>query len=183
MGSCLIQSLTRDCGYQVEGVDEIHLLDYENFGGFTFEGDGLSTTGVITEMRRDWKLIDVSAPDATAKYSSTRQNGLYTHTLETFVPELSGEMQARLDLAARRRFLPIFRGKNGRYFIFGWEAGATLTYTNQTDGGLGSLVTLEASSIHPLFEMTAQALHYWILDTGRWDMVKLWWNDEPWKWK
>lgn len=179
----MIQSLTRECGYQTEGVDEIRLLDFDNFKGFTFEGDGLCTTGVITEMRRDGKWINVEAPEATAKYSSDRQNGVYTHSIETFIPELSGEMQARLDLAVRRRFLPIFRGKNGRYFIFGWEAGATLSFANQTDGGIGALVTIAAQSGHPLFEITAQALHYWILDTGRWDMVKLWWNDETWRWK
>lgn len=172
----------RDPGYQSEGLDEIRLLDFDDFGGFTFTGDGPSTTGFITGMRRDGKLIDVNAPE-TAKYSSSSQKGVYTHTVETFIPDLTGDMLAALDLATRRRYLVIFRAKNMRYFTFGREAGATLTYVNQTEGGLGSLVTLTAQSVHPLFEIDKEALKLWILATGQWDNTGYWYNDSFWKWK
>lgn len=172
----------RNCGYQSEGLDDIRLLDFDHFEGFTFADDGPSTTGLITGMRRDGKLIDVSAPE-TAKYSSSMQKGVYTHTVETFVPDLTGDMLASLHLATRRRYLVFFRAKNMRYFVFGWEAGATFAYTNQTSGGLGSLVTIAAQSIHPLFEIDREALKLWILATGHWDNTGYWYNDSFWKWK
>lgn len=182
MGKCLIQSLTRVCGYQTKGIDEIRLLDLDDFERISFAGDGPSTEGLITGMKREGKFIDVCASEAS-QYSSSMQKGVYTHTVETFIPDLTGEMQAALNLAARRRFLTIFRAGNGRNFLFGWEAGATLNYTNQTDGGLGSLVTISAQSIHPLFEIDREALRMWILATGQWDNTGYWYNNSFWKWK
>lgn len=174
--------MLRPCGYQPEGIDAIQLLDFEDFEGFTFENDGSYDSCYVTEMRRRGRLAELDTPDG-AKYTSTLQNGLYTHTVETFISDLNAAQAASLHLATKRRYVPIFRAKTGKYFAFAEDTGATVRYANQTAEGLGSLVTITAQSVYPLFELDPQAVHFWVLDTGRWDMSKRWWDFELWNWK
>lgn len=133
-------------------------LDSDDFNGLRFEGDNLYKNCLVTAILRSGEFIEIDTPDS-AKYSSTLQNGVYTHTLETFIGELSAEMTATLHLATKRRCLMLFKSKAGRYFCFGYEAGATFSYTNQTTDGTGSLVTISASSIYPLFEVSEEAFN------------------------
>jgi hypothetical protein len=149
------------CGYNPEGISDIRLLDFEDFKGFKFRGDKPCDTCDVTAVNHTGGFIVMESPD-TAKYSSTLQNGVYTHVLESFIGELSAGMSATLHLATKRRYIVMFRSKTERYFAFAYEAGATVTYVNRTDGGTGSLVTVTASSIHPLFEMSRSAF----METG-----------------
>lgn len=133
------------------------LLDFDDFGGFRFEDDGLYDTCLVSNILRSGGLSDIDAPDMVAKYNSNYQNGVYTHKIETFIGDLSADLMSTLHLASKRRSLVFFRANNGRYFGFGYEAGAKLSYTNQTNDGIGSLVTITASSIYPLFEVLGSA--------------------------
>lgn len=135
----------------MEGIDDIQLLDFDDFNGFQFNGDDLYANCFVNAVLRSGDFVKVDTPE-TAKYSSSLQNGVYTHTLETFIGDLSAELEATLHLATKRRYIVLFRAKNGRYFLFGYEAGAVVTYANQTAEGVGSLVSITASSIYPLFE-------------------------------
>lgn len=145
------------CGYRVEGINAIRLLDFDDFDGFKFEGDDLYSNCLVTAVLRSGDIVEVDTPD-TAKYSSSLQNGTYTHTIETFIGDLSAELEAALHLATKRRYVVFFRAKNGHYYAFAYEAGATVSYANQTAEGVGSLVTITAASIYPLFEMVESAL-------------------------
>lgn len=153
MGNCRINSLVPNCGYNIDGIEAIRLLDFDDFGGFKFDGDGLYDSCYVSEVlqRGDSSYVDIAAPDS-AKYTSTLNNGTYTHTVETFIGDLSASLSSSLHLATKKRYIVLFRTKAGRYFVFGYEAGATVTYVNQTADGLGSLVTISANSIYPLFE-------------------------------
>ena len=174
MGKCRIQNIVPPCGYRLDGIDLIRLLDFNEFGGFKFDGDGLYDTCLVTAMPWANSFIEVDSPD-TAKYTSSLQNGIYTHTLETFIGDLSADLEAKLHLATNRRYVALFRTKAGRLFAFAYEAGATITYTNQTTGGIGSLVTITATSIYPLFEAIES-----VLDTLRVKPSRLFFeNDEP----
>lgn len=144
------------CGYRVEGIDAIRLLDFDDFNGFKFEGDDLYSNCLVTAILRSGDFVEVDTPD-TAKYTSSLQNGMYTHVLETFIGDLSADLEATLHLATKRRYIVLFRAKNGRYFAFAYEAGANVSYANQTAEGIGSLVTVTASSIYPLFEVSEAA--------------------------
>ena len=155
--NCRIKSIKPPCSYRLEGIDQIKALDLDDFNGFMFDGDDLYNNCMVVSVYRSGDIIEVDAPDLVAKYSSTLQNGLYTHTLETFIGDLSADLSATLHLATKRRYIVFFRAKNGRYFCFGYEAGATVNYTNQTAEGIGSLTTFSASSIYPLFEVSAEA--------------------------
>lgn len=156
MGNCRIHHIKPPCGYRVEGIDLIRLLDFDDFDGFKFNGDDLYNNCLVTAILRSGDFVEVDTPD-TAKYTSSLQNGIYTHTLETFIGDLSADLEATLHLATKRRYIALFRAKNGRYFAFGYEAGATVSYTNQTTDGIGSLITVTASSIYPLFEVSESA--------------------------
>lgn len=158
MAKCRIQNIKPPCGYTVEGIDEILLLDFEDFKGYQFDGDGLYRLCLVTAVLRVGDFKELEAPDVAAKYASTLSNGIYAHTLETFIHDLSASTLSNLHLAAKRRHVPVFKGKNGKYYTFGYEAGASLGYTNQTAEVMGSLVTITCASIYPLFEMTAEAL-------------------------
>lgn len=151
--NCRIKHIKPPCGYNIDGIEAIRLLDFEDFGGFKFESDSLYDSCYITEVlqRGNSAYIDVSAPDS-AKYSSTLNNGIYTHSVETFIGDLSASLSSSLHLATKRRYIVLFKTRSGRYFVFGYEAGATITYTNQTTEGLGSLITISANSIYPIFE-------------------------------
>ena len=153
MGNCRINSLVPNCGYNIGGIEAIRLLDFDDFGGFKFDGDGLYDNCYVSEVlqRGDSAYVDIAAPDS-AKYSSTFNNGTYSHTVETFIGDLSASLASSLHMATKRRYIVLFKTKSGRYFVYGYEAGATVNYTNQTAEGLGSLVTISATSIYPLFE-------------------------------
>lgn len=152
MAKSRIQNLKPPCGYSSEGVTAAWLLDFEDFRAFRFRGDDLYNNCFVEAIFRDGGFTELPAPN-TAKYSSAINNKIYAHTLETFIPELSDEILANLHLATRRRFVVVMKLNTGRFFTFGYEAGASLTYAGQTAENIGALVTLTAASIYPLFEV------------------------------
>jgi len=152
-----IQHLKPPCGYNLAGLEKILLLDFEDFAGFKFAGDDLYNNCLVEAILRKAEFVEVQTPDG-AKYTSTLSGKIYAHVLETFVSELSAELSANLHLGARRRQVPVFQLKSGKYFTFGYEAGAVLTYANQTAESSGAVVSLTAASIYPLFEVTPEAL-------------------------
>lgn len=156
MGNCRIQNIKPPCGYQVEGIELIQLLDFDDFNGFKFDGDGLYSNCLVTFILRSGDFVELDTPDS-ANYTSTLQNGIYNHKLETFIGDLSANLEATLHLSTKRRYIVLFRAKNGRFFSFAYESGANVNYTNQTADGIGSLVTVTSSSIYPLFEVSKDA--------------------------
>lgn len=156
MAKCRISNLTPPCGYNVQGVVAAAVLDFEDFGGFQFVGDGLEDTAQVDKIFGG-DPIALPVSNGT-KYTSARSNKIYTHTLETFIPKLSAQLNASLDLATRRKFVVMFTTGDGGRFVFGYENGASLTYTSQTADASGSMVSLSAASIYPLFELSDNAL-------------------------
>lgn len=152
-----ITNMKPPCGYNLEGIDEIRVLDFEDFEGYKFEGDDLYGNCKVIAILRGGEFAEVSAPDS-AKYGSTISGNIYSHVLETFIPSLTAAILANLHLATKRRFVVVFRSKMGAYYTFGYEAGAAFTYTTQTPESLGATVTLTAASVYPLFEAGAEAL-------------------------
>lgn len=155
MAKCRITNLTPPCGYNVQGVVAASVVDFDDFGAFEFDDDGLEDTALVTNI---YGLTPIGLPVSLAtRYTSSKAGKVYTHTLETFIPALSAQLIASLNLATRRRFVVIFTAGNGSRFVFGYENGATLTYTAQTAEALGAMVTLTALSAHPLFELSPTA--------------------------
>lgn len=155
MAKCRIKSIKPPCDYQVEGISKIWLLDWEDFRGYRFEGNDLYSSCLVTDILRVAEYTELAAPDMVARYSSS---GNYIHNLETFVSGLDAFTIANLHLGTKRRQVVIFLSNSGKYFTFGYEAGAVLAYQNQTAEGFGSMVNLNAPSTYPLFEVTPDAM-------------------------
>jgi hypothetical protein len=147
--SCRIGHIKPPCAYAVEGVERIWLLDFDDFAGYRFYEDGLYGVGYVEEILQLGPFREIDAPELVAKYSST---GAYVHRVETFVGALKGSTLSELNLARKRPQVVLFKTLSQQYFTFGYEAGASIAHTNQTNDGFGSSVTITANSIYPLFE-------------------------------
>lgn len=150
-----VKTIKPPCGYSVDGIANIWLLDYDDFSGFRFDGDETYANCLVTDILRTGDFTELDAPDMVAKYNGA---GNYVHTLETFINTMNATTISNLHLGTKRRQVVIFRANNGIYYTFGYDAGAALTYVNQTGDGLGHLVTLTSPSRYPLFEVTPDAL-------------------------
>lgn len=167
MGSCRIQNIKPPCGYNVEGIARIWLLDFDDFGSFRFEGNGLYDNCYVTSILRQADFTEIDAPDTVAEYTSS---GTYVHTIKTFIGTLSASTLANLHLATKRRQIVLFKANSGQFYTFGYDAGATVAYTNQTAEGFGSTVTITANSIYPLFEASETVLTENIQPGGAWSV-------------
>lgn len=158
MAKCRIQNLSPSCAYNASGVDVVMFLDFEDFVGFTFRGLASYETLYVESVNREGNFITINLPDFPAQYTGTHQRGVYGHSLEAFVPELSAEILQSLHLATKRPQVVIFRTRAGRYFAFGHEAGAKVTYSAQTSENTGALLSVTSGSQFPLFEVAPTAM-------------------------
>lgn len=152
MAKCRITNIKPPCDYAVEGIAQIWLLDWDDFDGLRFEGGLNYDICRVKDVLRRNAFVEIDAPYMVAKYSST---GTYTHVVETFISGLKGDNIANLHLATKKRFVVLFKTNAGTYHLFGYDSGATVSYASQTAEGIGSLLTITAGSIYPLFETTA----------------------------
>lgn len=155
---CRIGSKLKPCEYTPQGISAIKLLDTNDFVSLEFKEDGLYSNNLITKIRRKGGFVEIESP-ITAKYTLTRQNGRYTHTLETFLEDLSYTNLADQDLASKaRKYVVLFRTNVGKWFLFGYDPGASFSFSSQTEESTGSLIKLAESSEFPLFGVDANAL-------------------------
>lgn len=150
--STRISNIKPACGYSVEGISHLRLIDFDEFDGFEFDG-GTPESCRVTQVQSAGSPVEVNTQGAFTKYNA----GANAHTVETFVPELSADMQRNIYLASKRRYVVLFRTLAGRWHAYGYEAGASVTFTNQTGEAIGSVLTISAQSEYPLFEVTDQA--------------------------
>lgn len=157
MANCRIQNLTPTCGYNGDGVVSVLLLDFEDFIGFTFEGNASYASCFVEKILHNGTFVITDLPDFPAQYTGSFAAGLYSHSIEAFIAELSAPILADLHLATKRPQLVVFKTRTGRYFTFGHDIGAKATYTAQTTDNTGAVLTLAASSEYPLFEVSPKA--------------------------
>lgn len=157
MANCRLQNLTPTCGYNGDGVVSVMLLDFEDFLGFTFEGNASYASCYVDSIVHGGAFVTIDLPDFPAQYNSSLSAGTYGHSLEAFIAELSAPIISDLHLATKRPQLVVFKTRSGRYFTFGHDNGAKASYTVQTADNAGAVLTLSASSQYPLFEVSPQA--------------------------
>lgn len=160
MANCRIQNLTPTCGYNGDGVVSVMLLDFEDFLGFTFEGNASYASCYVDSIVHVGAFVTIDLPDFPAQYNSSLSAGIYGHSLEAFIAELSAPILADLHLATKRPQLVVFKTRTGRYFTYGHDMGAKASYTVQTTDNTGAVLTLSASSQYPLFEVSPQAFEF-----------------------
>lgn len=148
---CRINSINKRCAYNPGGISHIKILDREDLRYIAFLHDGLYENNLITNVIRKEKFTDIPASD-TAKYTKTLQGKLYTHTLETFAENLDYRTIRDLDLAKLKKYVVVYRTNVGKYYLFGYNPGASLSYSAQTEEGSGVLIRLTETTEYPLFE-------------------------------
>lgn len=157
MANCRIQNLTPTCGYNGDGVVAVMLLDFEDFISFTFEGYASYASCYVEKIIHNGLFISIDLPDFPAQYTGSLSAGVYGHSLQGFIAELSAPIIADLHLATKRPQLVVFKTRNGRYFTYGHDNGAKASYSVQTADNTGAALTFTASSQFPLFEVSPQA--------------------------
>lgn len=161
---CRATSIVTPCDYSRQGISNIRLIDLEDFEGLRFERDARYDTNLITAVLHTGAPISIDTPNS-ARYVMSMDRGTYTHSIETFVKELGAYFTKNLHLATKRRYIILF-DTQGKTFLFGYKQGASLSYTNQTEGATGSMVTLSITSKYPLFEVSQDMKNY----TGVYDV-------------
>lgn len=160
MAKCRIQNLTPVCAYNGSGVTAVMLLDLDDFAGFVYrDSEGYETCFVET-IQRTGSFVVVEFNDFPAQYNGPLVSGLYSHTIEAFISELSSEIISNLHLASKRPQLVVFKTWDGKYFTFGQVTGADVNYTAQTTDGTGAAVTFSQNSPYPLYEVSASAFDF-----------------------
>lgn len=157
MANCRIQNLTPECGYNAPGVDTVLLLDFEDFKGFVFENGASYASCYVESILHTGAFIALDLSAFPGQFSSSLNAGIYAHGLEGFIAELSGPILSDLHLASKRPQLVVFRTRAGRYFTFGHDNGARVSYALQTAENAGAVLSLTASSHYPLFEVSPDA--------------------------
>lgn len=162
--SCrLIQNIKHNCQYNAGGIKNIYLLDIRDFISYKFSDDRLYNECLVEE-------INISAPNYleldiidTSNFSESKDNDIYRQSLTTFIRSLNAEKTASLLLASSNKYLIIFRTTEGKTFCFGSDGGASISFT-QLSGQLGESsgysVSIEKSSIYPLFEIDIDNTQY-----------------------
>lgn len=155
---CRIGNKISSCDYAPQGISKIWLLDYDDFESLQFKDDKLYNSNRVAKIYRNGNFVELNASEGSL-YMSTFEEGLYTHTLDTFIRDFDSGNLADFDLASKsRKYLVIFLTNTNKYLLFGYAGGATFSYTSQTEESTGSLIQLSATSTYPIFEVDAEAI-------------------------
>lgn len=155
---CRIGNKIKSCDYTPRGISNIWLLDYDDFVSLKFRDDGLYNNNLVTNIYHNNSFVELEASEGS-KYTTNRQNGRYTHTLDTFIENFDFNDIADFDLASKsRKYLVVFLTRTNKYLMFGYKPGATFSYTSQTEEAMGSLIQLSVTTTHPIFEVDANAI-------------------------
>lgn len=168
MGCRLVRNIQHSCEYNSGGIEQILLLDMDDFKAYRFTDDGLYDSCFVERIRvKQTGYIELDTTGESV-FTETRENGLFTQRITTFVRSLAAEKTKGLLLAGRRTYLVVFASRSGRLFSFGSDGGARVEFT-QTSGALGEVegyqVTINKKSIYPLFEIDRNAISVYLLGT------------------
>lgn len=146
--------------YNLGGISNIRLLNIDDFIAYQFREDGLHSSGYVDALYKRNPFLELGRVEETS-LKETLGNGIYKQELNTFVRSLSEDLINWLQYALNGKYLVILRTMYDRYFAFGSDGGAKLSYSGQT-GQTGELngitIKLEKSSVYPLFEVNPEAL-------------------------
>lgn len=158
MAKCRITTLTPTCNYSGSGAVELYLLDLEDFIGLVYEGSGAYDSCYVENILRQGEFVAIDLRDNPGQYTGTLAQGVYTHRLEAFIPQVSGDLIASLHLATKRRQVAVFRLASGKLFVCGQDGGLKVNYSLQTAEGAGAAVAFNNLSQFPLYEVAPQAM-------------------------
>lgn len=146
--------------YNLGGISNIWLLNIDDFIAYQFKDDSLHNSGYVDALYKNAPFLELGHVEETY-LKETFGNGIYKQELSTFVRNLGQDILNWSQYAMSGKYLVIFRTMHDRYFTFGSDGGAKLSYSGQT-GQIGEVngiaIKLEKNSIYPMFEVNADTL-------------------------
>lgn len=150
-----MNNIKRTLGYNLGGITHIWLLNIENFISYKFEHDKLPDKCLVSNIIASAEFIEADAI-SESNYTETYHEGVYKQKLATFIYPLTSEKLVNLLTVKKAKYLVAFRTISNRFFCFGADGGASITFSQQTgkDGdNQGYSISIQKSSSQPLFEM------------------------------
>lgn len=155
MGCKLTQNIKHNCEYNPGGISEVYLLDIKDFEGYFFKDDGLYDSCHVERIMRKGEFIQLDVVNESG-FTEKQEGGIFKQELQTFVRSMQSRKTAQLLLATSNRYLVLYKLYDDRWFTFGQDGGASVSFTQQS-GQVGEAsgyqLTISKSSIYPQFEL------------------------------
>lgn len=156
MNKNIITGIDRNMGYNTGGISNIFLLDIRSFLAYRFTDDMLFNECFVESIRiSDYNYIEVETIEQS-KFQESLDNGIYKQQLTTFVRKLGASKTSNLLVANASKYLILFKTYENKYFSFGSDGGASVSFSQisgEIGGSSGYNLTIEKNSIYPLFQI------------------------------
>lgn len=156
MNKNIITGIEKHTGYNTGGISNIFLLDIRSFIAYRFQDDMLFDECFVESVRvSDYNYIEVETIEAS-KFQELIDNGIYKQQLTSFVRKLGANKTSNLLMTKANKYLVLFKTYENKYFCFGSDGGATVSFSQisgETGGSSGYNLTISKSSVYPLFQI------------------------------
>ncbi len=156
MNKNIITGIEKHTGYNTGGISNIFLLDIRSFIAYRFTDDMLFDECFVESVRiSDYNYMEVETIESS-KFQESMDNGIYKQQLTTFVRKLGATKTSNLLKTNATKYLVMFKTYENKYFCFGSDGGATVSFSQisgEIGGSSGYNLTITKSSVYPLFQI------------------------------
>lgn len=156
MNKNIITGIEKYTGYNTGGISNIFLLDIRSFIAYRFTNDMLFDECFVESVRiSDYNYMEVETIESS-KFQESMDNGIYKQQLTTFVRKLGAAKTSNLLKTNTTKYLVMFKTYENKYFCFGSDGGATVSFSQisgEIGGSSGYNLTINKSSVYPLFQI------------------------------
>ena len=156
MNKNIITGIEKHTGYNTGGISNIFLLDIRSFIAYRFTDDMLFDECFVESVRiSDYNYMEVETIESS-KFQESMDNGIYKQQLTTFVRKLEAAKTSNLLKTNTTKYLVMFKTYDNKYFCFGSDGGATVSFSQisgEIGGSSGYNLTINKSSVYPLFQI------------------------------
>lgn len=156
MNKNIITGIEKHTGYNTGGISNIFLLDIRSFIAYRFTDDMLFEECFVESVRiSDYNYMEVETIESS-KFQESMDNGIYKQQLTTFVRKLEAAKTSNLLKTNTTKYLVMFKTYENKYFCFGSDGGATVSFSQisgEIGGSSGYNLTINKSSVYPLFQI------------------------------
>lgn len=156
MNKNIITGIEKHTGYNTGGISNIFLLNIRSFIAYRFTDDMLFDECFVESVRiSDYNYMEVETIESS-KFQESIDNGIYKQQLTTFVRKLGATKTSNLLKTNATKYLVMFKTYENKYFCFGSDGGATVSFSQisgEIGGSSGYNLTINKSSVYPLFQI------------------------------
>ncbi|KAA6343660.1 hypothetical protein EZS27_008665 [termite gut metagenome] len=134
--------------YQFNTIKRLWILDKDHVNKITFQDDKRPEIGLIDEFDIE-NLIELQCDDENTNLT---QKNSYDLELSTIITDINYSTTNLLNSLICGKYIVIFLTGEKRYFCFGVDEGASLTYELDINNGY-KVTLLENNSYYPVFQI------------------------------